>query len=804
MSLRRRMSMRLAAVALAVAAFVPATPATAASRLPASHAAHDVASSAGAHVAIPGSQGSALQREVMGFVNSGNLTDPNFGYPSWNMRLLSTVVYFGVTVQPGDGSINTAEGGWTTLNSAAMANFVNYAHSYGVRVIVSFNARGDVCGQLLPSNQQTTVNIAVQQVQQHHLDGISIDYEGNDVTCSNTNVRARDELVSFLQRLRSALPNAYLSIDTYTGSAEDNLEFFNVTGLAPSVDSFFVMAYAMDFANYNEPPLNCSTFCFNPMSPLNTYRFNVTSSMAQYSALVPASKVILGQPLYGRRGCVPNLTDAHQNPTTSAYPYFATPTYYYLTHLTGYTSFTTHRDPGDGVSEWVTFYDTDIAWNREQYWDDVGSLGSKFDLVNRDNIGGVGFFTLDYAGRAPEVRSSIATHFTLIPGLPGNVAACAGNGSATVSWTAAPTAGGPVTSYQVSAQPGGASVTVPATATIATVTGLTPGQAYTLTVQAINSSGPGVGGTVDNVAPVSTPPSSTSYYAWYDRSSPGALYDTIHVTNTGAATSTGCVTVPGSATVPFSVDGGKDSYVWLPPGTIGGPVLVTVNSGPPIISTSRSWFNQSLSEIWARPAAAAATTQYFPWYDLASPGMRAETIHITNINTSTATGTIALPGAPTITFSVDAGRDAYFSFPGGTIGGPVTISSAQPVLATMRAWYYGSLSESPAQPAANAATTLYLAWYDLASPGIRADTIHITDVGASAASGTVSLPGAKSLAFNVGSGQDTYVAFPGGTIGGPVTIASNQPVVAELRGWYNQSLSETSARPASEIGRAHV
>ena len=360
------------------------------------------------------------QREVFGFVNAGNLGSGSVGYLTWNYNMLTTIAYFGVGVNYGDGTLVTNDTGWNVLVSQTMTNFIARAHAYGVRVILSLDLHdfstsptSRICLGLAAVNTARTISMAITAVQTVGADGINIDYEGNINGCWN-GITSRDEMTTFAHDMRAAMPaGMYLAVDTYSGSAEDNQEFFNVTGLAPSVDSFFVMAYDMDYSNSGEVPLNCTSYCFNPISPLNTYRFNDSKSMAQYTALVPASKVILGQPLYGRRGCVANGTTAHQYPTPGKN--FVAPTYAYASTIPsqpGVFSFAAHRDPGDGVSEWDTWYDSDWACNREQYFDDVTSFSAKFNLVNSMNLRGVGFFTLDYAGAAPELWLNISTYFS--------------------------------------------------------------------------------------------------------------------------------------------------------------------------------------------------------------------------------------------------------------------------------------------------------------------------------------------------------------------------------------------------------
>jgi microcystin-dependent protein len=99
------------------------------------------------------------------------------------------------------------------------------------------------------------------------------------------------------------------------------------------------------------------------------------------------------------------------------------------------------------------------------------------------------------------------------PGTPSGVAAVAGDGEASVSWTAPISNGGsPLTGYVVTPYIGAAAqtpVVVTPTSTDTTVTGLTNGAAYTFTVAATNSAGTGTASVAtDPVVPL--PPLSVS------------------------------------------------------------------------------------------------------------------------------------------------------------------------------------------------------------------------------------------------------------------------------------------------------
>jgi hypothetical protein len=154
--------------------------------------------------------------------------------------------------------------------------------------------------------------------------------------------------------------------------------------------------------------------CLGPTAPLTTYALNDTRTANEYSATIPASKVILGIPYYGRKACVaigsPNdyptsaiQADGYQD-AAGEQPYIDTVP----------TTYSIHRDPYDvaGQERFDDWQSVKYNCTRQLYWDDFTSLGAKYDLVNRKNLRGVGIFTLNYGGGAPELWCDLRDHFS--------------------------------------------------------------------------------------------------------------------------------------------------------------------------------------------------------------------------------------------------------------------------------------------------------------------------------------------------------------------------------------------------------
>lgn len=373
-----------------------------------------------------------LQREIFGFAfGNASLGDPTYGYPAWSFNLLTTIAYFALTID-WDGTIIQNGSGWTTWNSSALTGLIATAHANRDRVILSVNLHdfstspsSTMCAALHPTHRAVTVNQIVAQIHAMNADGVNLDYEGDNTTCAyqvGTNQYGPDlqyEMTRLAAEFRAALPSPYyIAVDTYSGSAGDSSGFFNVTGLAPSVDSFFVMTYDMEYYNWSHAPLNCSSFCLGPTAPLTTYFYNDTDTMGQYVAAVGASKVILGVPYYGRKECVANATPSTAPP--NAYPISGTVAsdgYLDASTENGYylnSDYHSGREVNDtaGNERRDTWWSSDKNCTRQMYFDDVDSIGRKYNLVNQDNLRGAGIFALQYGGGAPELWDAIGTHFT--------------------------------------------------------------------------------------------------------------------------------------------------------------------------------------------------------------------------------------------------------------------------------------------------------------------------------------------------------------------------------------------------------
>ena len=352
----------------------------------------------------------ALRREVFGFLPYWELSDRSTRL-DWDK--ISTVAYFGVGVDGAgnlmkrntDGSTTIGWSGWT---SDRMTNVINAAHRSHARVVLTvqsfaWSSTGLKRQKAMLGSATARAHLARQiaaAVRDRGADGVNLDIEPIASGYS-------DEFTALVRKVRSALdavaPGYQLTFDT-TGWI-GNYPIADATKRG-GADAVFIMGY--DYRSSGSSPVGS-------IAPLAGPGYDLTDTVRAFLDRVPASKLILGVPYYGRAWSTStdklhakNISGTRHGPSTSVV---------YATARDLASTRTKHYDPTEGVT-WIAYkretctktYGCETAW-RQLYYDDAKALRAKYDLVNRYDLRGIGIWALGYDGTRPELYQAIKDKF---------------------------------------------------------------------------------------------------------------------------------------------------------------------------------------------------------------------------------------------------------------------------------------------------------------------------------------------------------------------------------------------------------
>ncbi|HEU4673243.1 MAG TPA: glycosyl hydrolase family 18 protein [Candidatus Limnocylindrales bacterium] len=392
---------------------------------------------------------SRLRRQVFGFLPYWELGDSS---TVLNYSLLSTIAYFSVgATKSGRLKKTTADGspttGWAGWTSSAMTKVINNAHSAGSRVVLTLSVfawsstEASVQASILGSstNRLRLAQQTAAAIRDRGADGVNLDFE--PIASGYA-----DEFVSFVKTLRSELDKVHkgyqLTFDTtgYVGN-------YKVASLiSAGADAMFLMGY--DFRTSGSSPVGS-------ISPIAGPAYDIRDSLDAFLGAVPASRIILGVPYYGRAWSTTTSKLNAKNQSGAKY---------------GYSVSVNYENAVDVLAQYGKSYDSleQVAWTayqkqnctttygcvttwRQLYVDDPKALGAKYDLVNRLGLRGVGMWALGYDGTRPELYDELNAKFLHDTTLPEAgiriLPAAAGDEGFVVRWTGSDDVG--VTGYDV-------------------------------------------------------------------------------------------------------------------------------------------------------------------------------------------------------------------------------------------------------------------------------------------------------------------------------------------------------------------
>jgi spore germination protein YaaH len=296
---------------------------------------------------------------------------------------LTTIAYFSYAV-------NSTNGNYDSIGSWKTSPVVEWAHSNNVKVVLTATLFGDAATHRFLTNSVACSNLITQlliamtnRTLPGDGDGVNIDFEGVG-SWTGATAAMTSFMSNLTTRFKAANPNyeisiALPSVDWYANFAVSNYAAFGM-------DYAIIMGYDYYYSGSGTP---------GPVAPLTSSAqwigasswCSVNYSMNYYLGKgIPATKLMLGVPYYGRRWAAAstNLGAASLGSSYSAA----------LTYGACESEAANYGKKWDSNGSVPYYVYTSNSTAYQCFYDDTASLGMKYDLSNSKGMGGIGIWNL--------------------------------------------------------------------------------------------------------------------------------------------------------------------------------------------------------------------------------------------------------------------------------------------------------------------------------------------------------------------------------------------------------------------------
>ncbi len=343
---------------------------------------------------------------------NGPIKKEIFGYlPYWmmqnladiDMRTITSLSYFGLDLS-GDGQIvnKTHDDGLNPYdiwqNNIQLKNFLAKAKQNKTKIYLTFKSfDNNVIKKIAttPESSQNFIQGVLYQVNSHNLDGVNIDFEFTGAIDKDLRDKFSILMGSLNDALKEQNPNTSLTISVYVTAATIS-QLWDIPYLSNHSDHIIVMGY--DFFT----PQSGSA---GPVAPISGYENSITGLINNFIEQIPPDKIILAVPYYAY-----DWTTENQSKNSKAVLGVNANTLSYVQANDMARGKNVIWDE-ESQTPWYSYVDG-VGQIHVVHFENIRSLGSKYDLVNKKNLYGIGIWALGLEGNDSETTQLIIDKFS--------------------------------------------------------------------------------------------------------------------------------------------------------------------------------------------------------------------------------------------------------------------------------------------------------------------------------------------------------------------------------------------------------
>ncbi|MFZ2664595.1 MAG: glycosyl hydrolase family 18 protein [Patescibacteria group bacterium] len=347
-----------------------------------------------------------------------------YGYLPWwsieNIKYLQIdklthIAYFGLYLEADgsfsettigeDGSTINEPGFRNWKNSKELKNLISKCNQEDVRVALTVISHIDKTNDAFLNCRECWDTLLVnlkKELDDKGIKDVNLNFEHAEGTDDGISEKFA-ELTKFLnEELDKIYGDSFLVVSAFGDSTTQSRVSSDLDNLGRYTDGIFIMAY-----DYHRP----ESETIGPVSPMEGNGSNVTTTVTDFLTKVPPSKIILGVPYYGYNWLVED-TDRYAVRVPGSDENGFSQSQSYESVMETIIEVEPELKWDDlGKVPYFTYISPETGQLRTAFFENAESLKYKYDLVNNNNLGGVGIWALGYDGGYSELWDLLYTEF---------------------------------------------------------------------------------------------------------------------------------------------------------------------------------------------------------------------------------------------------------------------------------------------------------------------------------------------------------------------------------------------------------